>query len=48
MSRPFTFKMFFFIPSTSNTDIPMGFGLTGEQMLKTPSGFLRWGGVCVR
>ena len=33
-------------PSTSNTDIPIGFGLTGEQVSNTPVSLPVWPDVC--
>ena len=46
MSRRLTSMLAPRTPSTSNTDIPIGLGLTGEQMLNTPVSLPVWPDVC--
>jgi len=48
MSMPETCSTFPWMSRTFRTDIPMGLGLMGEQMLKTPIFLLRCGGVWLR
>ncbi len=40
-----TVKIFLLIPTTLTIDKPIGFGLTGEHMLKTPISLSPWGGI---
>ncbi len=47
MSIPFTLIILPFTSRTSSTDKPIGLGLIGEQVLKTPVGSLLVGGVCI-
>ncbi len=44
MSRPLTFNTFFSLFKRVSTERPMGFGLTGEQVLNTPVKSFQVGG----
>ncbi len=48
MSSPRTSTVEPCTDNTSTTDMPIGFGRTGEHVLKTPRGWSRVGGVWVR
>jgi hypothetical protein len=48
ISKCLTNKILRFISSTSTIDRPIGFGLTGEQILKTPISLSPCGGILLK